>query len=100
MALIDDFKTRFPEFNPTTVDTAFPAVESDYPVYYGGTETNNLQEILQLLAHLFEIDTQANQTTGGIIEEDFTDYDSFFKSTKYGQSFLAMIKHGHGGKPV
>ena len=100
MALVDDFKTRFPEFSASNVDSVFPVLESSYPSYFGGNILNFEEETMQLLAHLFVVETVINQSMGGVVEEDAADYDAFFKTSKYGQRFLSLIRHNHGAKSV
>lgn len=98
--LLDDFKARFPEFEASKVDAVFSVLESSYNLYYGETySADNADVILQLLAHLFVNETMMNKTMGGVVEE-VDDEMAFFKTTKYGQRFMLLIKHHHGGKPV
>ena len=65
MALIDDFKARFPQFDSTTVDSLFPSIEAVYPCLYGfayGAANCNDQAVLYLCAHLFILNE--NMTNG------------------------------------
>ena len=39
MALIDDFKARFPEFSTSLIDTSFPLIADVWSCYYGGDYT-------------------------------------------------------------
>jgi hypothetical protein len=106
MALIDDFKAEFPEFDATQVDTYFSQLEAIYPTFYGGTYVDgdtvsaDNNAILWLLAHLFVVRTVMNQTMGGVTEIDSSDYDAYFKLSIYGQTYLTLIRNNHGGRPV
>lgn len=119
MALIDDFKARFSEFDTSIVDTYLPILEPVYPAYYAAAydDTNALikEATLNLLAHMLtaEIDTdtdaarsvssqsvgsvsvsyEAHSGAGGAL------YDAF-NTTKYGQRFLLITAHHHGGMSV
>lgn len=122
MALIDDFKARFPTFNTTTVDSIFPLLEPEYPCYFDRTYGDNDCDdaaILMLLAHLFVVETSATYTgTGGnaaairseqskSVGSVSVSYDAitqsggglydFFRTTSYGQRFLRMIAKYRGG---
>ena len=96
--MIDDFKARFVEFKSTDIDAIFSVLESSFAFYYGGSYEESPEIILQLLAHLFVNETMMNKTMGGVVEEDTE--DAFFQTTKYGQRFLQLIQHDHGGRPV
>ena len=70
MALIDDFKAQFPEFDPTAVDDAWTGLESLYPCLYGGEYGSSDcvdQAILYLIAHLFYIDSNDPAATAVIV---------------------------------
>ena len=114
MALIDDFKTRFPEFDSAAVDTAWPALESLWPCLYGGQygqgEACTDQAILLLIAHLFYIEdsgeqgptlTAVSQSVGSVsvtnaLSAATSDYRSFYGATKYGQQFLIITSKRQG----
>lgn len=114
MALIDDFKTRFPEFDTAAVDTAWPTLETLWPCLYGGTYGTGSdctdQAILLLIAHLFYIEdsgetgpvqTAASQSVGSVsvtysVNNAMSDRNTFFSSTKYGQQFLLITGKRHG----
>ena len=115
MALIDDFKTRFPEFPTATVDSYFSMLESVWPAYYNKTYSSTTQEaILNLLAHLLVDETRASQganltqqskSAGGVsvsyaIPQNAGQTYSMFGSTKYGQRFLSLIRSNYGGVAV
>lgn len=113
MALIDDFKTRFPVFTPATVDATFPLIEVTWPCYFGGSYESacNKEIILNLLAHLFVDETNAGTSSiksvdsksVGSVSVSYSastatggeGYD-FFKSTKYGQRFWMMTRSNVG----
>lgn len=113
MALIDDFKSKFPNFDATNVDTYFPSIQDDYKCYYGGTYGNNSCDniiILYLLGHLYYtyVNSIENGVTPPTIESsrsvgrvsvsiDTSLYkdngdDVFFSSTVYGMQYLRLIR--------
>lgn len=115
MALIDDFKARFPEFPASVVDQYFPIIESYWQCYYGYPYEGCYKEaILNLIAHLMVMET----TTGsgsirnvtsqsvGSVSESFESASStgglydLFGTSKYGQRFLFLISRSHGPRFV
>ena len=63
MALIDDFKARFPEIDTAIVDAKLPIYEPVIHCYYGGPYIGcGIEITLNLIAHL--ISTVTNETTG------------------------------------
>ncbi len=55
MAVIDDFKARFPEFTESDVDARLPALIEVWTCYWGGDyddEPCGPEIVLNLLAHL------------------------------------------------
>lgn len=113
MAILDDFKARFPEFDPAEVDTNLPKLINIWPCYYGGTyETTCGQEIiLNLLAHLLVTEnnttqqpfqTAASQSVGDVSVSYINtsipgDPRDFFMFTKYGQRFKQLTSFHTGG---
>ncbi len=115
MAFIDDFKTKFPEFDATIVDTYFASSEDDYQCYFGavyqGTGDCNDQAILMLQAHLFVIndktgtsslkDTVSKSVDGVSVSfatpATTSQNDMFFMSTKYGQRYMQLRAFNFGG---
>lgn len=112
MALVDDFKERFPEFKSSVVDQYIPVLESVYPCYFGGNYKDpcDKEAILNLLAHLMigEINTKTqsaksvNSKSVGSVSVSYsasTDGRAggeFFRATKYGQRFLMLTQHNVG----
>lgn len=116
MALIDDFKAAFPEFDTAVVDATFPGVASVYGCYYGAEYAANGscddKAILQLCAHLFVLRTGAengqtapsksvaSQSVGSVSVSynggTFSDKSEFFNSTIYGQQFLMLTRSNQG----
>lgn len=105
MALIDDFKKRFPEFDPEVVDQYFPALEEVWPCYYGRPYSKcNKEIILNLIAHLMVIQInpgsssireQASRSVGSVsvsftARTDTGGLSDFFGFTKYGQMYLML----------
>ena len=121
MAIIDDFKARFPEFETSIVDIYIPILEPIIPAYFNHSYVGvmNKEATLQLLAHLITIETQATKggTTGargstnrvqssvsvGSVSQSFeksandSDWAEFFNTTRYGQSFLNILSTIAGG---
>jgi len=124
MALVDDFKARFPEFTPATVDSYWTALEVMWPAYYSANYTSaptNQSEktineaIFNLIAHLFIAETdpdsasfqQAQSQSVGSVSESFQQgaqssglMTDFFRATKYGQRFLILTARNYGGIAV
>lgn len=124
MALIDDFKARFPGFATASVDSLFPALAIAWPAYYGGTYTDAATEagqlreneaILNLLAHLFVMEEDSE--SGAYQQESSYSIDGvsasfavgmqstgissdMFRATKYGQRFMAITASNYGGQAV
>jgi hypothetical protein len=111
MSLIDDFKARFPEFTPATVDTAWPGLEASWPIFYNsvyGSSPGENEKILNLIAHLFAVDQKkgaailsTSKSVGSVsttssVDANTSNRESFFNSTKYGQRFFLMTQHRHG----
>jgi len=112
MALIDDFKSRFPLFDTASVDAIFPIIEPIYPAYYGGSVDVAIEKeaIFNLLAHMF-VSEQSTSNSGGQLQSSkavgsvSASYEAttssgqasdFFKTTKYGQRFLQIISTNMG----
>ena len=111
MALIDDFKTRFPEFDTGDVDTAWAGLEASWPCFYGaeyGSDACTDEVILNLIAHLFKVDqgagpalTASSNSVGSVsatkvVSANMSTRQSYLSSTKYGQRFVMMTQHRHG----
>lgn len=118
MALIDDFKTRFPdpEFTTADVDRLIPILGPVYPHYYGGEYAGaGVEIVLNLLAHLMvdELRSGAGSATstqsksvGNVsisykssTQKGGADYD-FFRTSKYGQRYWILIRSKRGAKFV
>ena len=116
MALIDDFKARFPEFTDAVVDQYIPILEPVWPCYYNKTYENcNQEAILNLVAHLLVMEVRngaasiqnvASKSVGSVStsfqastasQGQMTD---LYNSTKYGQRFLLLIGRNYGGIAV
>ena len=113
MALIDDFKARFPEFDPAIVDQRLPILEGVADCYFCGDYENSKcdREItLNLLAHLLVIDqtkgTSSGAAGGGVASKsvgnvsvsyhsayDQSSLRDFFGGSKYGMMFLQLTAH-------
>lgn len=112
MAILDDFKARFPEFDAATADQYVPILEDVWPCYYGGNYEDCGKEIvLNLLAHLITQETsgdsgqlQAVQSQSvGDVSVSYAPgtasgghrYDHF-RATKYGARYLMLTQHRRG----
>ena len=116
MALIDDFKARFPEFDTGVVDQYLPILEGVWPCYFNKPYTGcNQEAILNLVAHLLTTEVQTSKASGQVVASKSvgsvsTSYVqaagstsgmySMFGSTKYGQRFLQLIAHMGGACAV
>ena len=111
MAIIDDFKTRFPEFDTDEVDTYLPTQIELWPYFWGGEyEDAGVETVLNLLAHLLVQETspgsgalkdETSKSVGSVSASYGLKTNSerglWFRSTKYGMRFLIMTMHHHGG---
>lgn len=110
MAIIDDFKARFPEFDTATVDQYLPILSEVYPAYFNGDYENNKEIILNLIAHLLVNETNtgsstvkdANSKSVGDVSVGYSDSktenmrDAWFFATKYGARYLMLIRSRSG----
>ncbi len=112
MALIDDFKARFPEFTDAVVDQYLPILENVWTCYFNKPYTGcNQEAILNLIAHLLTLEvrtsaapaqTVASKSVGSVSTSYATSGQSggalfdTFSSTKYGQRFLYLINSMSG----
>ncbi|MBL3520300.1 DUF4054 domain-containing protein [Arcobacter lanthieri] len=117
MAMIDDFKAKFPMIPTATVDTYFPLFQDNYKCYYGadyGVNPCDDEAILYLIAHLITVTNQtaltgaspnfavASESVDGVSTSYFMGNgntnlnDSFFLSTVYGQIFKQLISKNIG----
>lgn len=113
MAVVDDFKTRFPElvtrYTVEVVDNRIPVLMNDVPLYFGRPYDvpRNQPPTLNLLAHLLILDQGgvsgggaaqgviASKSAGSVsvsfaAKNDKSKLWDFFGSTKYGQAFIQM----------
>lgn len=113
MALVDDFKTRFPEFDTEQVDTYLPVLDSVWPSYFNAAYNAETREaVLNLVAHLFVGETTGGATGGtgrlagkavGKVsvsyqaDSDASEMTDYFRSTKYGQRFVRLRAAYRGG---
>lgn len=114
MALLDDFKARFPEFDAATADQYIPILEPIWPCYYGGTYTDPCgQEIvLNLLAHMLTIETSPgsgnvkstqSKSVGNVSISYSQGYaptserNDWLSRTKYGMRYTMLTRHRQGG---
>lgn len=114
MALVDDFKARFPEFDDATVDQYIPILEPVWPCYYGGDYTDDCDKevILNLLGHLLTAEIKAGSgnpkseqsKSVGSVSISYTqgyaptsERDAWLKTTKYGARYMWLTSRRSGG---
>ena len=105
MALIDDFKARFPEFSTAVVDQYLPILETVWPCYYPQKYAAcNKEIILNLVAHLLVVEQspgstsvkeQSSRSVGNVSvsfesRANTSNMSDMFGSTKYGQRYLLL----------
>jgi len=120
MSLIIDFKTQFPEFDITLVDSNWALITSLQPCLYNfkyGSANCTDQAILSLLAHLFVSYTDASYSgadafrrmasksvgnvsvTYNMTSMNPSQLQEFYGSTPYGNTFLMLIRKRIGAFP-
>lgn len=109
MALLDDFKARFPGIPTATADTYVPILEDVWPEYFGGDyNAANKEIVLQLLAHLVTTEAAAGNGPAqveasrsvGSVSVSFqagASSASWFGTTRYGQRYLELLRSRGGG---
>lgn len=116
MALIDDFKARFPTFATATVDLWLPILEGVYPAYYAIAYSAATKEAtLNLIAHMLVHETASGSASArdvisksvGSVSTSYaarsgvgSDLRDWLNSTKYGQRFLLLSSLRYGGMAV
>lgn len=113
MAILDDFKARFPEFEATTVDTYMPILEPIWPCYYGGQydDACDKEIVLNLLAHLMTseisagaeaLKTTTSKSVGSVSVSYSEGYaatserNAWLKTTKYGARYMMLTSRRQG----
>jgi hypothetical protein len=114
MALIDDFKARFPEFDSAKVDEIVPTLDGVWQCYYGGDYENpcDKEAVLMLMAHLFVEESSPGtegpkETTNKAVGNVSVGFASgaggamnrlwpHFGSSKYGKRFMLLINKNSG----
>lgn len=114
MALIDDFKLQFTEFDSATVDAHSDYILATYPCLYGGEygvgDACIDQIVLHLLAHLLVVRTtpgntpfkDLQQTSVGSVSMMFAVLSpaqrlTFLNSTRYGQMHVLLSQRTGNG---
>lgn len=105
MALIDDFKNRFPEFDTAVVDQYLPILDGVWQCYYGKPYAACDKEIiLNLVAHLLVLEQspstatvkeESSRSVGSVsvsyeARSTTSNLTDFFGATKYGQRYLML----------
>jgi len=112
MALKEDFKDLFEEFDNQAIDKAWSSLVALWPCFFGGSygagNSCDDQAILYLIAHLFKVDQKnspslattsrsvGSVSTTTLIDPNLSYSKSFLSSTKYGQKYLLITQHRHG----
>lgn len=114
MALLDDFKARFPNIDSALADMLVPVYEDEYPCYYGGSYENECDKkaILYLIAFFVTTDPSytgddspdksiSSQTVGSVSVSfssgsSDSDWEDWLKSNKYGQRYLMLTSKNIG----
>ena len=101
MAVLDDFKARFPELDTATADQYIPILESVWPCYYGGKYDDPCgQEIvLNLLAHMLVIETSpgsgnVKSTQSKSVGNVSISYSQGYAATSERNDWLSRTKYG------
>jgi len=114
MAVSDDFKSRFPEFDAVTVDQYIPILEPVWPSYWGGdyAAPSGQEIVLNLLAHLItaeisagsdNVKTAQSKSVGSVSVSYSPGYaptserNAWLKTTKYGARYLWLTSRNAGG---
>ena len=114
MAVLADFKIRFPEFDAVTVDQYIPILEPVWPSYWGGRydEPCGQEIVLNLLAHLITVEISAgsdnvktaqSKSVGNVSISYSQGYaptserNAWLKTTKYGARYLWLTSRNAGG---
>jgi hypothetical protein len=116
VALLDDFKARFPAFDTATADAYVPIVELVWPSYYNFAYDETTKEaILNLVAHLILDETssgdaglksQTSKSVGSVSVSYAAASHSggarfdFFNTTKFGRRFYQLTQRNAGGVAV
>ncbi len=112
MALSDDFKARFPEFDVSAVDQYIPILEDVWPCYYGGAYDGcGVEIVLNLLAHMITVESDTDQSSVKDVNSQSVDgvsvsysqgyasssfRDDWLRTTKYGQRYLMLTSRRQG----
>ena len=114
MAVSDDFKSRFPEFDAVTVDQYIPILEPVWPSYWGGdyAAPSGQEIVLNLIAHLItaeisagsdNVKTALSKSVGSVSVSYSPGYaptserNAWLKTTKYGARYLWLTSRNAGG---
>jgi len=114
MAVSDDFKSRFPEFDAVTVDQYIPILEPVWPSYWGGdyAAPSGPEIVLNLIAHLItaeisagsdNVKTALSKSVGSVSVSYSPGYaptserNAWLKTTKYGVRYLWLTSRNSGG---
>lgn len=109
MALLDDFKARFPGIATATADTYVPILEDVWPEHFGGDyNADNKEIILQLVAHLVVTEAatgnapaqlEASRSVGSVSVSFAAGAGAApndFAATRYGQRYLQLLRQRGG----
>jgi len=114
MTLACDFKIRFPEFDAETVNLYLPILDPLWACYWGGSydEPCGKEIVLNLLAHLLSVETQAgsgniktaqSKSVGSVSVSYSQGYaatserKAWLNTTRYGSRYLLLTSRSAGG---
>lgn len=113
MAVLEDFKTRFAEFEEALVDQYIPILEHVWPCYWGGDYTipGGQEIVLTLLAHLITVESAGHGNTQTIASKSVgsvsisyspgyaptSERNAWLKTTKYGARYMWLSSRNAGG---
>ena len=114
MPLIDDFGTRFPEFDTATVNQYVPILEPLWSCYWGGSydEPCGKEIVLNLIAHMIVGETTAgsgnikstqSKSVGSVSVSYSQGYAAtserigWLGTTRYGSRYLLLTSRSAGG---
>ena len=110
MAVIDDFKAQFPEFDATTVDNNATVLQELQTALFNRPYDQNKQATLHLMAHLFVTQFQGtagsgpsravNSKSAGSVSASYEALseapdmsEEWLRTTRYGQLFLLLTRN-------
>jgi hypothetical protein len=116
VALINDFRQRFPEFSQTDIDLYVPILSGVWQCYYGGEydedDACSKEIVLNLVAHMLVSELSAGSgnlkslqsKSVGSVSASYapgltvdSERKAWFSTTKYGLRYLLLTRPRQGG---